>query len=125
MLQLNALENLDLNICCHLNVTSIEHFSYVDQCEYIRLNCVIAMKLNDCMVNVKGSLKPFRVILFDSENRNFKFLTQYADIVSVNLKYSQYGPLHTVWPFCLKFFLLAAAESSYKEKRILQKVKHQ
>ena len=74
MLQLDELKNLNLNIFCQLNVSSTEHFSYVDQCEYIGLNCVIAMKLNDCMVNVKGSLKPFRVILFDSEKRSFEFL---------------------------------------------------
>ena len=71
MLQLDAIKILDLNICCQIDVTSIEHFSYVDQCEYIRLNCVIAMKLNDCMVDVKGSLKPFRVILFDSKKKKF------------------------------------------------------
>ena len=71
MLQLDAIKILDLNICCQLDVTSIEHISYVDQCEYIRLNCVIAMKLNDCMVDVKGSLKPFRVILFDSKKKKF------------------------------------------------------
>ena len=71
MLQLYAIKILDLNICCQLDVTSIEHFSYVDQCEYIRLNCVIAMKLNDSMVGVKGGLKPFRVILFDCKNKRF------------------------------------------------------
>ena len=71
MLQLDAIKILDLNICCQIDVTSIEHFSYVDQCEYIRLNCVIAMKLNDCMVDVKGSLKPFRVILFYSKKKKF------------------------------------------------------
>ena len=82
MLQLDELKNSNLNIFCQLNVSSTEHFSYVDQCEYIGLNCVIAMKLNDCMVNVKGSLKPFRVILFDSEIRNLEFLT-YMQILLV------------------------------------------
>ena len=74
MLQLDAIKIFGKNICCQTNVSSNEHFSYIDQCEYIGLNCVIAMKLNDCMVNIKGSLKPFGVILFNSEIRKFEFL---------------------------------------------------
>ena len=44
------------------------HISYIDESQYVGLNCVIAMKFNNCMVNVEGSFKPFRLISFNSEN---------------------------------------------------------
>ena len=67
-------ESSDIRCNCQSQflLSSNKHISYIDQSEYIGLNCVIAMKFNDCMVNIKGSLKPFRFILFDSEIRNIE-----------------------------------------------------
>ena len=39
------LQTLNINLISH-------HVSYIDECEYVSLNCVIAMKFNDTMVNI-------------------------------------------------------------------------